>query len=607
MKQYGSFRSLAHFCQTFCGRRGLLPAGIAISLVFAGCGQSSERPTGKTVPETANKAADGSGETGHLLPEAERSYLWDIEHLGFIVEQTVFSQLKSSINNGSLSAWDTFLSDDCNARLHPGSPDVRPFLSGEAEFVRITADAETQPVGKAEFIAWLRDVRKEMDQCGTSIGLVRLGPAADRSFAGAWRSVWRIRIAGQALGKPTEIVFDLDVEMAELDEKISEKSGWIRQVAVKDFRRFTADRPLMEDATAASGLVSERRYDNWNESTFVPNTGGVYVADYDNDGHLDVFVDDYRDHDRLYRGHGDGTFEDVTAAAGMPVKEEIRSWTLSCWGDFDGDADLDLITQDRLLENLGDGHFRDISDQVGLPLTPAAGYAVCDYDLDGKLDLYVCHTSAYRVGQEQKSRVSWIDDGLGVDNILYRNLGDWKFQDVTKETGTGGNGSSCFTAVWLHVNDDDRPDLFAINEFGRNSMLINNPDGAFTDGDVDPVFGGFSMGVAAGDYDNDGRTDLYVANMYSKAGNRILANVDVSDYPIEIFQKIEEGTRGSKLYRSLGNSKGTDAWQTIAADRMYADVGWSYGPAFVDLDCDGWLDMYGTAGFKSVKRGEPDG
>ena len=101
--------------------------------------------------------------------------------------------------------------------------------------------------------------------------------------------------------------------------------------------------------------------------------------------------------------------------------------------------------------------------------------------------------------------------------------------------------------------------------------------------------------VTPGDWNNDGRTDLYVANMYSKAGNRILANVDRTRYPEELYRKLEEGTRGSRLYAASDD----ESYRILPERDMFSNVGWAYGPAFVDLDNDGWLDLLVANGYLS--------
>ena len=110
-------------------------------------------------------------------------------------------------------------------------------------------------------------------------------------------------------------------------------------------------------------------------------------------------------------------------------------------------------------------------------------------------------------------------------------------------------------------------------------------------------------GRAARRGDNDGHDDIYVSNMYSKAGNRILANVDTASYPVELYQKIVEATIGNKLYCGIGDGR----FRTVPDELVVPDIGWAYGAELVDLNLDGWLDMYVTAGFKSDTRGKPDG
>ncbi|APZ92698.1 FG-GAP repeat domain-containing protein [Fuerstiella marisgermanici] len=575
-------------------------AAIALLLLLAGCGKSSSPNHNQSGGAVATGEAQADGQ---ILSEDIRKHVWDVEHFGFVLEATVFPRLKSSLNDGSLSYWKAILAEDCNAAVPDNDVPLVPLASGKVSFGGTELNAEQLRNGhRDDFLNWLATLRKPFTECKSSLGLVRLLPD-NEDLTGAWTCVWRLRMAGRSLDGPVETEVEIKVRLRELHDDISEQKDWSDSITVLSHQHMTASQSFFAETTADSGLVSETRHDNWSSDQFVPNTGGVYVTDYDLDGDQDIFVDDHTDGNRLYRNTGNGIFEDATIAAGIDAGEETRAWALACWADLDNDGDDDLIVEDRLYDNLGNGKFADITSRTNLPLTPATSYAVADYDCDGRLDLYVCHSGAYRIGQHTRARVKWIDDGLGIDNVLLRNLGNWQFEDVTESTGTGAGGSSCFTAIWLHANQDLRPDLFAINEFGVNSLLINSEDGQFNELDVDPIFGGFSMGAAAGDYNNDGRTDLYVANMYSKAGNRILANVDQTRYPPEMFRKIEEGTRGSKLYAAQPDGN----FRTVPARNMFAYVGWAYGPTFADFDNDGWLDLYATAGFKSEERGKPDG
>lgn len=580
-----------------------------VLIVAWGCGRSAQSPSedakGLGQESLNSTQSQGRGEPDdQVLAEEDRKHLWDVEHLGFVLEQTVFPKLKSNLSSSDFADWKTFASEGCSVTVSDKLR-VRSFLNNQFEYLEFNGLQNRN--SELEVIPWLRKLRDSFspspESCKASIGLVRLTPVDASDLTKKFKSVWRLRLTGEKDSQPVEMVLELQLDLDHLVDDIAEHEGWITSISVLKQKSHIAERPFFEEVTASSGLSAADRHDNWDEPQFEPNTGGLYVTDYDQDGHLDIYIDDLKAGGRLYRGRGNATFEDVTAEAGLLREGHSPLWALSAWADLDNDGDDDLIAEDRLYENLGNGHFRDISSEANLPLTPAAGYAVGDFNCDGLIDLYVCHTSAYRTGQVQKSRVKWIDDGLGIDNVLLRNHGDWKFEDVTVETKTGGGGSSCFSAVWINANGDRWPDLFAINEFGKNSLLINLDGEKFSEQTIDPVFGGFSMGVAAGDYDNDGLTDVYVANMYSKAGNRILDNVDVSRYPKELHAKITEGTKGSKLYRNLGDGE----YETVPAEEMVADVGWAYGPTFFDLDNDGWLDLYATAGFKSVKRGEPDG
>src|SRR5262249_54776105 len=152
------------------------------------------------------------------------------------------------------------------------------------------------------------------------------------------------------------------------------------------------------------------------------------------------------------------------------------------------------------------------------------------------------------------------------------------------------------SAVWLDANNDGWPDLYVINEFGNGVLLVNQQDGTFREkliahGPTD--FG--TMGVTCGDIDNDGNVDVYVANMYSKAGYRVIGNLKPDAYPPDLMATLRRFVTGNQLWRN----KGGLAFEPKGQDWQVASVGWAYGAALADLDNDGFLDLYATAGFMS--------
>jgi hypothetical protein len=235
-----------------------------------------------------------------------------------------------------------------------------------------------------------------------------------------------------------------------------------------------------------------------------------------------------------------------------------------------------------------------------IPVKPT-GLSIADYDLDGNFDLYVTRGAAggFKEG-------SWIDGRANElsNNQLLRNLGDWQFEDVTNGSPLSGDMRSTSNAVWLHSNDDLRPDLYVIDEFGDGVLLINNEDGTFSGKALNEAPTDFgSMGLTTGDVNNDGHPDIYVAEMYSKAGQRVMANIPEGTYSPEVTRKLERLVDGSQLY--LGRSDGS--FEATGKRLAVNAVGWAWGPCLADLNNDGWLDLYATAGFISQSRDKPDG
>jgi hypothetical protein len=237
-------------------------------------------------------------------------------------------------------------------------------------------------------------------------------------------------------------------------------------------------------------------------------------------------------------------------------------------------------------------------DGLVLPASNAA-IALADYDRDGRIDVYVARTNLSMAD-------SWLEGytSNALPNQLWHNEGNWKFREVTRESGTDGGSRSAFTALWLDANGDRWPDLYVPNEFGNGVLLINRQDGVFapaslTEGPCD--FG--TMGATCGDIDNDGRLDIYSANMYSKAGSRILGNVPDGMFPGPILAKMRRFVTGSQLHHNLPGLK----FEQLGPKYQIAAVGWAYGPVLADLDNDGWQDLFATCGYISQDRTKPDG
>src|SRR5262249_49422926 len=152
---------------------------------------------------------------------------------------------------------------------------------------------------------------------------------------------------------------------------------------------------------------------------------------------------------------------------------------------------------------------------------------------------------------------------------------------------SGGNRST-FSATWLDADNDGWPDLYVPNEFGDGVLLVNEGGSRFHGRSlVDRPSDFGTMGLTCGDIANDGKIDLDCANMYSKAGSRVIGNLRPGSYPEDIMAMMHTYSTGSQLHRNLGGLK----FEKKAADWRLADVGWAYGPVLADLDNDGWLDI----------------
>jgi hypothetical protein len=309
--------------------------------------------------------------------------------------------------------------------------------------------------------------------------------------------------------------------------------------------------------------------------------GGAIVEDFDNDGFLDIVSStfDPRGSVVYFRNRGDGTFEDRSDASRL----SDQFGGLNCVAaDYDNDGLVDVLVlrgawlyddgriRCSLLRNNGDGTFTDVTREAGIaePTAPTQAAAWGDIDNDGLLDLYI--------GCE--SRVEVETDGTSYPSKLYRNNGDGTFTDVAAKVGVT-NDRYAKGVAFGDYDGDGRLDLYVSN-IGKNRLYRQNPDGTFTDvaerlGVTGPE--GRSFACWFFDYNNDGRLDLFVAAYDAK----------VEDIAADHLGRSHRSSM-PRLYRNNGDGTFTDVAGSMDLHRAYLPMGANFG----DLDNDGWLDIF---------------
>lgn len=547
--------------------------------------------------------ADGDGACP-VLDDPEKVYLWDIEHHGNLLVKYGFKPFAEALRKGDRTALRAALATEFAGQTLDQPRAVR--MEDEVTRVVRLEDAGAPPrrLGPDEFLDELLAYRRGFaNPPKVQMALMGFAPVRRDDLDGAWQGAAMLRMwTEKQSDPPREVTLFVAYRVAKPSVATLKAGGWLATCAVTQSQVAQASRWLLRDVTADRRIEVGGLHDNWkvDPKHGRVTSGGVYLCDFNRDGIMDMLVTD-ANRFALYQGQPDGSFVDVTRTMRLPERPMASTPVsgIAAFVDVDGDGWEDLI--------LG-GHFYRNDHGKAFVLTPVRpslppdtiGLAVADYDRDGKLDLYVIQSS-------ERGGGSWMSGKAGVPrpNRLWRNLGDWKFEDVTDSAGgVDGGGRSTFTALWLDANNDGWPDLYVPNEFGNGVLYVNQGDGTFkARALVDEPCDFGTMGLIAGDIDNDGNIDLYCANMYSKAGSRVIGNLRPDAYPSEIMAKMRRFVTGSQLHRNLGGLK----FEQLGSKYQVAAVGWAYGAALVDLDNDGFLDLYATAGYISRDRNEPDG
>lgn len=356
------------------------------------------------------------------------------------------------------------------------------------------------------------------------------------------------------------------------------------------------------------------------------------VVDIDGDGFDDLYVMVRMGQNLLLRNRGDGTFEEVAAEKELAV---AGNSTCGLFADFDNDGDPDLllgrsVERCQYFENTG-VWFSEIKDPWTEELPSlASSMSAADFNGDGLLDVYICTYRPEALGDSNpglmggggsgNTGLKWPErflpeadaaeymrrnretdhhflDQIGPPNSLWLNRGGGKFARAAASEQVGIWENS-LQATWSDFDEDGDPDLYVANDFARDCLFRNDGEAGFVDvaGSVGLDVYGFGMGASFGDYDGDGLQDLYVSNMFSKAGRRILSQFQGvgDDYIISV--------QGNVLYRRSADGTFSQVSGLKKPALAVAKAGWSWGGQFADFDNDGDLDIYALSGYFTAPK-----
>jgi len=478
--------------------------------------------------------------------------------------------LRRKFGSGTLSGREQFL-DEMKTYLGP----LRQVETADFEIYGCTPVADSPLTLEAriryDFVG-TRDDRMREERIGTWF------TKWSRNESGTWR-VLEWRASEETVSLATGRIF-VDITSRALGQIDSYKEQMLRGA---DYWRTVLD-----------GAVGVDVYGN----------SGVAAGDFDNDGLDDLYICQPAGlPNRLYRNRGDGTFEDVAEKSGVGV---LDFTACALFADFQNRGLQDLLvvcaTGPLLFLNDGHGKFSRKRDAFRFARPPQGSFthvAAADYDRDGRLDLYFCLYSYYQGLDQYRYPVPYFDARNGPPNYLFHNEGNGVFQDQTEAASLNiDNDRYSFACSWGDCNADGWPDLYVVNDFGRNNLYRNRGDGTFatvsSEAQVDEA--GAGMSACWLDFDNDGKQDIYAAGMWVAAGMRAFEQSHFHEgEPERIRALYRRHMEGNSLYRNQGNG----TFQNVAMKAGVEMGRWSWSTDAWDFDHDGYPDLYVANGYIS--------
>jgi enediyne biosynthesis protein E4 len=334
---------------------------------------------------------------------------------------------------------------------------------------------------------------------------------------------------------------------------------------------------------------------------------GLAVGDFDDDGHEDVLLVSGGDL-RLYQNQGDGNFTDVSGKSGIALGPTGEG-RFGVFADFDGDGHTDLFVgvldaPNLLFRNRGDGTFEEVGARAGLvPCFETVAAAFADFNNDGNLDLYLVNGGNLltRTPEPMYNALN------AAPNVLYMSNGDGTFTDRTAEAGVGHTGWGLALCTADYDLDGDE-DIFVGNDVGPSVLYRNRGNGVFDNvtQEAGVVFRGSTMSAAWGDVDGDTYPDILAGAMDSNSRwmTRQPGFPSPAPWYINLFFRpividiLNEMLYGNRFYHNNGDGTFTEVAEQVGLRRN----GWSWSGCFLDYDNDGDLDVYNLNGFISGKE-----